>query len=291
MPNLTIAQKIAPFCMISIITAIHNGLAFNKIFFESLHQYTKSPFELIVIDNDSTDGSREYFKEKGAVVVENKDNFSYPFCQNQGIKIAQGEILAFLNNDLYLGPQWDEILIQAMKKHGIDVISASGIENQGNKRESQQIQRKWKRVKNFTKIFGFGERNMRRMHRLMYGDWHRFCTSKFQKHGLSVVEGIVGNNVIMSRSALEKVGEWDERIQAADFDLFMRVKKRSEEYGDLKPCQIALGAYIHHYIRMTSKYAVKYKPFADRDRLITLSDKWSDEDQIRLHPDAVTSKL
>ena len=277
--------------MISIITAIHNGLPFNRIFVESLKKYTVHKYELIIIDNVSDDGSTEYFREQGATVIRNTDNYSYPVCQNQGIKVARGEYLFFLNNDLVLSPRWDEILIKAAQINGADVISASGIENQGAAMLTKNIQRKWKRVKNPLKLLGFGERNMRRMHRLMYGNWEKFCAEKFDKYGYQVVEGIVGNNVMMTRRALELVGEWDERLQAADFDLFMRTKKRANEKGDIKPCQIALGAFIHHYIRMTSKYAVKYKPFADRENLIPLSGKWTQEERIALHPDAVTSKL
>ncbi|MBM4334137.1 MAG: glycosyltransferase family 2 protein [Deltaproteobacteria bacterium] len=45
--------------MISIITPVHNCLSHNEIYLESLKKHTYSPFELIVIDNCSTDGSYE----------------------------------------------------------------------------------------------------------------------------------------------------------------------------------------------------------------------------------------
>ena len=104
-----------------------------------------------------------------------------------------------------------------------------------------------------------------------------------------MIEGIVGNNVMMTRRAVDIMQGWDERIQAADWDMFMRTKKRSVEQKDIKPCHIALGVYIHHYIRMTAKYAVKPTPFADIDRMMGLHQKWTDEEIAAFHPDNAIS--
>ncbi len=277
--------------MISIITAVHNGLAFNRIYLEYLRKYTYHPFELIIIDNASTDGTLEFFRKNGCKVISNKENYSYPYCQNQGIRAATGEYLFFLNNDLVVSPQWDKLLIETANMHGIDIISAAGIENLGNRKDTRTFSRKWKRIKNPMLVFGFGERNLRLMHRLMYGNWEKFCKNRFEKYQNQVVEGIVGNNVMMTRKAIGILEGWDERLQSADFDLFMRVKHRALEKKDIKPCHIALGAYIHHYIRMTSKYAVKPTPFADIDKLIRLDEKWTKDQLKELHPDNATLNI
>jgi len=273
---------------ISIITAIHNGLPFNKIYADYLKKYTFNPYELIIIDNVSTDGSAEFFEEQGAVVIKNKENYSYPRSQNQGIDAARTDYLFFLNNDIIVSPQWDKRLIDAAELHGLDIISAKGIENMGNKKESVSFDHKWKRIKNPLMMLGGGERNLRNMHKLMYGNWEKFCEDQFEKYGLEVAEGILGNNVMIRKAALQKIGLWDESQQAADFDLFMRTKKRAMQHHDIKPCQIALGVYIHHYIRMTLKYSTKPKPFADKDSLIPLSAKWTKEELDFLHPDNQT---
>ncbi|MBN9382848.1 MAG: glycosyltransferase family 2 protein [Chitinophagaceae bacterium] len=273
--------------MISIITAVHNGLAFNKIYLECIRKYTHHPYEVIIIDNASTDGTREYFQSEGCTVIANSLNYSYPYTQNQGIRAAKGEYLFFLNNDIVVSPSWDKHLIEIAREQGIDIISAAGIENMGNSRETKALSRKWKKVKNpLMFLFGFGERNLRLMHRLMYGDWEGYCEKRLQAFGHRTVEGIVGNNVMMTRRALSIMGDWDERIQGADWDLFIRTKKRSVETGDIKPCHIALGVFIHHYIRMTVKYAVKPTPFADLDNMVELRDKWTPEEIDRFHPDA-----
>src|SRR5258707_3447218 len=115
--------------MISIITAVHNGLAFNKIYLEYLRKYTHNTYEVIIIDNASTDGTREFFQDNGCKVIANDLNYSYPYTQNQGIRSATGEYPFFLNNDIIVSPGWDQRLIEAARKDNIDIISAAGVED------------------------------------------------------------------------------------------------------------------------------------------------------------------
>jgi glycosyltransferase involved in cell wall biosynthesis len=61
--------------MISIITAVHNQLAMNKLFMQSLRKYSAMDFELIIIDNASTDGSADFFEAAGAKVIRNDQTF------------------------------------------------------------------------------------------------------------------------------------------------------------------------------------------------------------------------
>src|ERR1043165_3926775 len=122
--------------MISIITAIHNQLPMNKLFYEALKKYTYHPFELIIIDNNSNDGSGDFFRSKGAHVIHNDHNYSYPHCQNQGIKHAKFEYLAFLNNDIVVSPGWDRRLLEAMQANQLQVITSCGIERLEEPRET-----------------------------------------------------------------------------------------------------------------------------------------------------------
>jgi len=135
--------------MISIITAVHNGLAFNKIYLEYIRKYTHHPYEVIIIDNASSDGTREFFQSEGCTVIANNLNYSYPYTQNQGIRAAKGEYLFFLNNDIVVSPFWDKHLIEIAREQDIDIISAAGIENMGNSKETKALSRRWKKVKIF----------------------------------------------------------------------------------------------------------------------------------------------
>lgn len=273
--------------MISIITAVHNQLEMNKIFLENLRKYTVNPFELIIIDNNSTDGTREFFEQEGAVVIANKANYSYPYTQNQGIKVAKYNLFAFLNNDIIVCPQWDQKIIESMQVNGLDLITVCGIERVETPELTKKLGRKWKRIKNILKQFGLSKFNLTLMHKLMYGNWEDFNNKRQQQFKNKVVEGFVGNSVIFNRTALNKIGLWDERIQGADFDIYMRSKKRNLEFGDMKPCHIALNVFNHHYIRITAKS--KPPVFADAANMIALEDKWSETERKLLLMDNVTT--
>jgi GT2 family glycosyltransferase len=261
--------------MISIISAVHNGLPMNRIFLHYLQKYTVNPYELIIIDNNSTDGSREFFEKAGARVIANSVNYSYPYCQNQGIAIAKHDILVFINNDIIVSPAWDQRMIDTAREGGFDILTPVGIEMVENAVAARALRRRWLRVKNPLSLLGFSGWNLRLMHRLMYGNWESFANRRFAEFGLTTREGFVGNTVMMTRRALEKVGLWDERIQGADFDLYIRSKKRQLEMNDIKPMHMALGVFIHHYIRLTVKSG--YAPFADAANLITNEQKWGEE--------------
>jgi hypothetical protein len=114
------------------------------------------------------------------------------------------------------------------------------------------------------------------MHRLMYGDWEKFSAARLAQHGTAVREGFVGNTVIIKRSALARIGLWDERINWADFDLFLRTRQRHREKGDIQPVHIVFGVFHHHYIRMT----LKSRPpvFKDADKIIQPEEKWGREE-------------
>ena len=111
----------------------------------------------------------------------------------------------------------------------------------------------------------------------MYSDWDKFSHERQEKFKNVIKEGFVGNTVVMHRTAISKIGLWDERLQAADFDLYLRSKQRSEKQKDIRPVHICLDVFNHHYIRLTAKE--KYPKFVDYNNLINLNDKWSDTER------------
>ena len=73
----------------SIVILTHNQLQFTRGCIESIHRNTPEPFELIVVDNGSTDGTPEYLRTiANATVIVNTENLGFPAGVNQGLRCA-----------------------------------------------------------------------------------------------------------------------------------------------------------------------------------------------------------
>jgi hypothetical protein len=85
---------------------------------KSLHGSDIS-YEIIVVDNVSTDGSCEMIKKKypKAIVVQNKENVGFGRANNQGIRMAKGDYILLINSDTLVPNHAIEILYEFTKKH------------------------------------------------------------------------------------------------------------------------------------------------------------------------------
>jgi GT2 family glycosyltransferase len=96
----------------TIIILTFNGLSFTKQCISGILQNTKGNFELIFIDNGSTDGSVEFLTSvPNAKVVKNSKNRGFSGGCNQGISNALGENIVLLNNDTVVTEGWLERLL------------------------------------------------------------------------------------------------------------------------------------------------------------------------------------
>ncbi|MBA4303079.1 MAG: glycosyl transferase [Sphingobacteriaceae bacterium] len=258
--------------MLSVITVVHNHKAMNKLFWAYLKRYTYHPFELVVIDNASTDGSGKLFEAAGAKVLRNEKNFAYPVTQNQGAALATGDYLAFVNNDVLVSRHWDKHLLHIMQAHHLDIISPSSTDRAESREATLQMRRRWKWLRYLCSPLGNGSWGLQTKHRMMYGPWDKFCSDRLQMHQNEVLEGFAGHTLLMHRSALTKLGAWDERILQADFDLYLRSLQRWELVGDIKPIAVAKGVFVHHYGRLTMRSHPN--AWVPTQPIIEIEDKW-----------------
>lgn len=93
----------------SIVILTYNNLKESQLCLNSIRQYTSpDDYELIVVDNHSTDGTAEWLEEqKDIKVIFNSRNEGFPKGCNQGIAVAQPENdILLLNNDTIVTQQW-----------------------------------------------------------------------------------------------------------------------------------------------------------------------------------------
>jgi glycosyltransferase involved in cell wall biosynthesis len=101
----------------SIIVPCWNQLEFTRHCVNALRRYTRQPWELVVVDNGSTDGTRDYLagvQDMSPVpvrIVANNQNLGFPAAINQGLRLAHGEYLVLLNNDVVVTEGWLDHLI------------------------------------------------------------------------------------------------------------------------------------------------------------------------------------
>ena len=77
-------------------------------------------YEIIVVDNDSTDGSVQAInslKFKNLKIIVNKNNLGFAKAVNQGIKIARGEKILLLNSDIVAKPDSINKLFEFAENH------------------------------------------------------------------------------------------------------------------------------------------------------------------------------
>lgn len=99
----------------SIIILTHNQLHFTRLCIESLRFRTDEPFELIAIDNGSTDGTVDYFRSQPDVrLIANRENRGFPAAVNQGLEVATGQQVLLLNNDTVLTTGWLRRMLDAL---------------------------------------------------------------------------------------------------------------------------------------------------------------------------------
>jgi GT2 family glycosyltransferase len=107
----------------SIIIVTFNNLEYTKSCLESIFKYSRYPnYELIIVDNYSQDGTRDYLKvvqeKRGNVkIILNEKNKGFPAANNEGLKIAKGEYIVFLNNDTIVTHDWLYDLMRIINIH------------------------------------------------------------------------------------------------------------------------------------------------------------------------------
>lgn len=118
--------------MISVIIPVYNVEDYLYVCLNSILKQSYENFEVICIDDASTDSSLEileYFAKKDSRVkiLKNDSNRGPGFSRNRGLDVAEGKYISFLDADDWFSPVAFEILIKKAKMENLDLLMFKNI--------------------------------------------------------------------------------------------------------------------------------------------------------------------
>jgi GT2 family glycosyltransferase len=209
----------------SIIILNFNGEQFLGECLEAALAQTYRNFEVIVVDNGSTDGSVKLVRDKFPTVrlLALGKNMGFSAGNNRGMEIARGEYIALLNNDAAPEPRWLEELCRATMGNAKVGICASRMMFHGTNliNEAGQNWAAW----GHSRIIGYGEE----------------CREEYLRP--REVFGACAGAALYRRSMLDEIGMFDEDFFAYAEDVDLSFRAQLADYR----CVYVPTAVVGHY--------------------------------------------
>ncbi len=201
---------------LSIIILSFNTKSYLEACLKSLDEKINNiDFETIIVDNASTDGSREFIRKnlKKVLVIENNQNFGFSKANNIGAKKAHGEYLLFLNSDTQI--------LQADFRKAINFmadknIGALGFQLKNIDGTNQPSVGNFYDLKNvFLMLLGF----------------ERLGFLRYSPRNQTEVDWVSGAALFMGKKTFERMKGFDEKIfmYMEDMELCFRIKKSGQK--------------------------------------------------------------
>lgn len=207
--------------------------------------------EIIVIDNNSVDGSDDMMREKFPEIpyIFNKENLGFSKANNQGMKMAQGEFVLLLNPDTVVEEMTFRLTIDFMNAHpeagglGVRMLDGRGKFLPESKRglPTPSVA--------FYKIFGLSTLFPKSR---TFGKYHLGYLSEFETHEIEILSGAF---MMMRKSVLDEIGLLDEAffMYGEDIDLSYRIVQ-----AGYKNYYFPTTRIIHYKGESTKKSSVNY---------------------------------
>jgi GT2 family glycosyltransferase len=203
---------------VSIIIPTYNGLRYLQDCIASIRAQTPFPHEIIVVDNGSDDGTVEFCRNERLIFIANPDNAGFPGACNAGMKIASGDALLLLNNDVLVSRYWLSSMLNCLYS-GADIGIVGPMTNYGSGRQQIDIP--------YTNLEEIAEH----YRRAYQGNWLE-------------VRRIIGLCMLIKREVTERIGFLDERFAPGhyeDDDYCYRARMAGFRL------MIARDAFVFHY--------------------------------------------
>jgi GT2 family glycosyltransferase/Flp pilus assembly protein TadD len=253
----------------SIIILTLNQLEFTQKCIKSIFEQTKERFELIIVDNGSTDGTVEYLQSKlrdrrpeiRIKILQNKSNLGFAAANNQGLAEARGYYILLLNNDVVLTRGWlQRLLACAEQDTKIGIVGPRTNYVVG----PQRVPEVSYDLDSLEGLNRFAEK----FAAINYGQ----CKSQWR---------IVGFCMLIKRNVIEKIGGLDTRYGLGNFeddDFCIRAKLAGFK------SMIAADCFVHHFGGKTFSGAhIDYQENLNKNWEI-FKDKWGIPPQTPVGP-------
>jgi len=207
--------------------------------------------EIIVADNNSTDGSREYLQDNFPTVkfIWNSDNIGFAKANNLALEKATGSFILFLNPDTILAEDSIEKCIQFFDQHksagaiGIRMIDGSGNFLKESKRAFPSPLTSLFKLSGLTMLFPKSK---------IFARYHLGHLPENENHEVDVLAGAF---MMMPKRVLDETGNFDERffMYGEDVDLSYRVQE-----AGYKNYYFAESTIIHFKGESTKRGSLNY---------------------------------
>ncbi len=207
--------------MVDIIIPCHNAHKYSKYCVNSIIEHTYSEYKLIVIDNGSTDDTKDW----SYVTIRNDKNLGFAKSINQGIKAGDSEYICILNNDIIVTPYWLTRMKSHIENKRADIISPCS-----------------NYVGNHQMVVLGVYKNQQELNAI---------ADKFHednKGACEISEIVIGYCMLFKRSMINEIGLFDERFYpggSEDLDFCWTANEARYK------CGIARDVYIHHFGSVT----------------------------------------
>lgn len=198
---------------VSVIMVNYNTLELTKNTINSVIEKTKDlTYEIILVDNASTDGSVEFFEKKyidKIIFIKNDENLGFGKANNKGIEKAKGKYVFLLNSDTLLINNAIKILFDFMEKNE-DCGACGGNLYTNNLEPTNSYRRK---MLNCRGLFFEDIENSIRI-RLARNKYFKKINIKIltfnYSQNIKNVEIIIGADLFLRKNILSQIGIFDE---------------------------------------------------------------------------------
>lgn len=235
---------------VSVVTPNYNGEKFLKTFFESLNNDSEFIGEVIIVDNGSADGSKDYINASTfnfpVKLIENTQNLGFAPAVNQGISNAKYEYIFSLNNDTEVE--------KGSIRHMIDLISSA--------EDIFSVQAKMLQYNNKDLIDDAGDEYNLLAWTKKTGENH---SSDEYSEIMEIFSSCAGA-AMYRKSLLEELGMFDDNFFAYMEDVDLAIRSRINGYRNL----LCPQAIVYHIGSATS--GSRYNEF--KVRLAARNNIW-----------------